>query len=114
MPITGSDIAGDLSGGERVPNVERRTDPRAGFAPRAPASAVSRAPMPASADAFRLRAVGPDDHPLERVRWSHQLTRLLAHEIQRATVAGVVTGAEADQLLARLVLVIDQAVESFP
>jgi hypothetical protein len=28
--------------------------------------------------------------------------------------AGVVTGAEADQLLARLVLVIDQAVESFP
>jgi len=60
------------------------------------------------------RAVGPDDHPLERVRWSHQLTRLLAHEIQRAMAAGVVTGAEADQLLARLVLVIDQAVESFP
>ena len=28
--------------------------------------------------------------------------------------AGVVTDAEADQLLARLVLVIDQAVESFP
>ena len=31
-----------------------------------------------------------------------------------AKAAGVVTGAEADQLLARLVLVIDQAVESFP
>jgi len=28
--------------------------------------------------------------------------------------AGVVTDAEAGQLLARLVLVIDQAVESFP
>jgi hypothetical protein len=70
--------------------------------------------MPASTDAFRLRAVGPDDHPLDRMLWSHQLTRLLAREIQRATVAGVVTSAEADQLLARLVLVIDQAVESFP
>ena len=97
-----------------MPNVERRTNHRAGYASGAPASAVSRAPMPASTDAFRLRAVGPDDHPLERVRWSHQLTRLLAHEIQRAMVAGVVTGAEADQLLARLVLVIDQAVESIP
>ena len=97
-----------------MPNVEPRTDHRAGYAPRAPGSAVSRAPMPASPDGFRLRAVGPDDHPLERVRWSHQLTRLLAHEIQRAMAAGVVTGAEADQLLARLVLVIDQAVESVP
>ena len=97
-----------------MPNVERRTDHRAGYASGAPAQAVLRAPMPASTDAFYLRAVGPDDHPLERVRWSHQLTRLLAHEIQRAMAAGVVTGAEADQLLARLVLVIDQAVESFP
>jgi hypothetical protein len=34
----------------------------------------------------------------------------LAHEIRRAIAAGVVTDAEADQLLARLVLVIDQAV----
>ena len=97
-----------------MPNVERRTNHRAGYASGAPASAVSRAVIPASTDAFHLRAVGPDDHPLERVRWSHQLTRLLAHEIQRAMAAGVVTGAEADQLLARLVLVIDQAVESFP
>ena len=97
-----------------MPNVEPRTDHRAGYAPRAPGSAVSHPPMPASTDGFRLRAVGPDDHPLERVRWSHQLTRLLAHEIQRAMAAGVVTGAEADQLLARLVLVIDQAVESVP
>jgi len=97
-----------------VPNVERRTNHRAGYASGAAAQAVSRAPMPASTDAFHLRAVGPNDHPLERVRWSNQLTRLLAHEIQRAMVAGVVTGAEADQLLARLVLVIDQAVESFP
>ncbi len=97
-----------------MPNVEPRTDHRAGYAPRTGAQAVSRAPMPASTDAFHLRAVGPDDHPLERLRWSHQLTRLVAHEIQRAMVAGVVTGAEADQLLARLVLVIDQAVESFP
>ena len=97
-----------------MPNVEPWTDRRAGCAPRAPGSAVSHPPMPASTDGFRLRAVGPDDHPLERVRWSHQLTRLLAHEIQRAMAAGVVTGAEADQLLARLVLVIDQAVESVP
>ena len=114
-PITGGvKLPSDLSGGERVPNVERRTNHRAGYASGAPASAVSRALIPASTDGFRLRAVGPDDHPLERGRWSQQLTRLLAHEIQRAMVAGVVTGAEADQLLARLVLVIDQAVESFP
>ena len=93
-----------------MPNLEPRTNHRTGYPPRGPAPTVSGAP----ADAFRLRAVGPDDHPLERVRWSHQLTRLLAPEIQRATAAGVVTGAEADQLLARLVLVIDQAVESFP
>ena len=97
-----------------MPNVERRTNHRAGYASGAAAQAVSRAPMPASTDAFHLRAVGPNDHPLERVRWSNQLTRLLADEIQRAMVAGVLTGAEADQLLARLVLVIDQAVESFP
>ena len=94
-----------------MPNVERRTNHRAGYASGAPAPAVSRAQMPTSTDAFHLRSVGPNDHPLERVRWSHQLTRLLAQEIHRAMVAGVVTGAEADQLLARLVLVIDQAVE---
>jgi len=67
-----------------------------------------------SLDARRLRAVDPDDQSLERASWSHRLAQLLTKEIQGAVTAGVVTGAEADQLLARLVLVIDQAVVSFP
>jgi len=65
-------------------------------------------------DARRLRAVVSDDHPLERSLWLQRLTQLLTREMQAAMAAGVVTDAEADQLLARLVLVIDQAVESFP
>jgi hypothetical protein len=93
-------------------NGEPAAGDRTGYAPgvRVPASTVPRVPIQLATDACRLRAVGPDDRPLDRTQWSHQLTRLLAHEIRRAMAAGVVTDAEADQLLARLVLVIDQAV----
>jgi hypothetical protein len=41
--------------------------------------------------------------------WSGRLNRLLSMEIRAAAAVGLLTAAEADQLLARLVLVIDQA-----
>lgn len=97
-----------------MPKVEPKANDRAGYAHRVRAPTVSRPPVRVSMDARRLRAVGSDDHPLERTLWSHRLTQLLTGEIQAAMATGVVTDAEADQLLARLVLVIDQAVESFP
>jgi hypothetical protein len=97
-----------------MPKVEPKANDRAGYAHRVRAPTVSRAPVRVSMDARRLRTVGSDAHPLERTLWSHRLTQLLTREIQAAMAAGVVTDAEADQLLARLVLVIDQAVESLP
>lgn len=97
-----------------MPKAEPKANDIAVYAHRVRAPTVSRAPVRVSMDARRLRAVGSDDHPLERTLWSHRLTQLLTREIQAAMAAGVVTDAEADQLLARLVLVIDQAVESFP
>ncbi len=41
--------------------------------------------------------------------WVRRLSRVLSLEIQAAVASGLVTAAEADQLLARLVIVIDQA-----
>ena len=46
--------------------------------------------------------------------WAGYLSRLLALEIHEAIVDEVITAAEADQLLARLLLVIDQAVGPQP
>jgi hypothetical protein len=97
-----------------MPKVEPKAEDRADNAHRVRAPTVSRAPVRLSMDARRLRAVVSDDHPLERSLWLQRLTQLLTREMQAAMAAGVVTDAEADQLLARLVLVIDQAVESFP
>ena len=97
-----------------MPKVEPKAEDRADNAHRVRAPTVSRAPVRLSMDARRLRAVVSDDHPLERSLWLQRLTQLLTREIQAAMAAGVVTDAEADQLLARLVVVIDQAVESFP
>ena len=42
--------------------------------------------------------------------WSDHLCRLITTEVRMARSRGLLTTAEADQLLARLVLVIDQAV----
>jgi hypothetical protein len=42
--------------------------------------------------------------------WSGHLCRLITTEVRTARSLGLLTTAEAEQLLARLVLVIDQAV----
>jgi hypothetical protein len=42
--------------------------------------------------------------------WAQHLNRLLSLEIRVATTNGMLTAAEAEQLLARLVIVIDQAI----
>jgi hypothetical protein len=42
--------------------------------------------------------------------WARHLSRLLAVELRRAVVDETLTPAEAEQLLARLMLVIDQAI----
>jgi hypothetical protein len=46
----------------------------------------------------------------EGARWVERLNRLLHHEIRTAIAGDILTPAEAEQLRARLVLVIDQAV----
>jgi hypothetical protein len=53
---------------------------------------------------------GVPAHPIDAALWSGRLHRPLAVEIRLAVATGVLTAAEGDQLLARLVLVIDQAV----
>ncbi len=42
--------------------------------------------------------------------WTHSLTRILTIEIREAIHTGTITVAEAEELLPRLVLVIDQAI----
>jgi hypothetical protein len=43
-------------------------------------------------------------------RWVDRLNRLLHHEIRAAVADDILTSAEVEQLRARLVLVIDQAI----
>ena len=42
--------------------------------------------------------------------WARHLNQVLALEIRVAVTNGVLTAAEAEQLLARLVIVVDQAI----
>jgi hypothetical protein len=42
--------------------------------------------------------------------WARHLNQVLALEIRVAVTNGIVTGAEAEQLLARLMIVVDQAI----
>jgi hypothetical protein len=56
------------------------------------------------------RLAGLTVPPTDPALWPGHLNRLLAVEIREALANGVLTAAEAEQLLARLVLVIDQAV----
>jgi len=53
-------------------------------------------------------ASGPAE--LDGPRWVDRLNRLLHHEIRAAVADDILTPAEAEQLCARLVLVIDQAI----
>jgi hypothetical protein len=53
-------------------------------------------------------AVDPDAP--DATAWSADLRRLITDEVRRALALRLLTAAEADQLLARLVLVIDQSV----
>ena len=47
---------------------------------------------------------------LDGPRWADRLNGLLRHEIRTAVADDILTPAEAEQLRARLVLVIDQAI----
>jgi hypothetical protein len=51
------------------------------------------------------------DAVLSRSEWSTQFARTVAEEIRRGIRSGVLTWAEADELLARLRMVIDQALD---
>ena len=62
--------------------------------------------LPATAPARAASGLTELDGP----RWVDRLNRLLHHEIRAAVADDILTPAEAEQLRARLVLVIDQAI----
>ena len=73
---------------------------------------TTRAAVPVVSVAPRLTAVPA---PLLAVTsptaaWAWHLNQVLALEIRVAVTNGVLTAAEAEQLLARLVIVVDQAI----
>ncbi|GEL19765.1 hypothetical protein [Pseudonocardia asaccharolytica] len=47
--------------------------------------------------------------PAANAQWPDRLIRLLTQEVRAAVAGGLLTAAEGEQLLARLTLVIDQA-----
>lgn len=49
-----------------------------------------------------------------RAEWSRDFSRTVAEEIRSGVRSGALTWAEADQLLARLRMVVDQALELSP
>jgi hypothetical protein len=50
----------------------------------------------------------------QRHEWSTRFSRAVAEEIRGGVASGVLTWAEADQLLARLRTVVEQALEPSP
>ncbi|MFR9806228.1 hypothetical protein ACL02T_28650 [Pseudonocardia sp. RS010] len=50
----------------------------------------------------------------QRHEWSTRFSRAVAEEIRGGVASGVLTWAEADQLLARLRTVVEQALEPLP
>jgi hypothetical protein len=50
----------------------------------------------------------------DRLDWSLQFARSVAEELRGGVASGALTWAEADQLLARLRIVVDQALEPRP
>jgi hypothetical protein len=51
------------------------------------------------------------DAGVSRADWATQFSRTVAEEIRRGIRSGVLTWAEADELLARLRVLVDQALE---
>jgi hypothetical protein len=88
------------------PDLGRPVTTVIGQAPRR----VNGAAGPLSSVTAPLAAVPA--RPTDAAYWSRCLHHSLAVEIRLAVASGVLTAAEGDQLLARLVLVIDQAVAS--
>jgi hypothetical protein len=68
---------------------------------------VNGAAVPLTSAASRLAAV--PGRPTDDALWAGRLHRLLRVEICLAVTSAALTAAEGDQLLARLVLVVDQA-----
>jgi hypothetical protein len=66
--------------------------------------------MTASLPATAPRRAGPGAAEPDGTRWVDRLSRLLHREIRTAVTDDILTPAEAEQLRARLVLVIDQAI----
>jgi hypothetical protein len=64
-------------------------------------------PHPLSAVPARRMAVTPV--PPRRTLWTEELMRLVRAEVDTAVRSGVISAAESEQLLARLSLVVDQA-----
>lgn len=49
-----------------------------------------------------------------RAEWSRTFSRTMAEEIRSGVSSGALTWAEADQLLARLRMIVDQALDLTP
>lgn len=64
-------------------------------------------PVPTGEVPARRVALAPA--PSQRALWAVELLSLLQAEVRSGVRSGVISAAEADQLLARLGLVIDQA-----
>jgi hypothetical protein len=94
----------DLDRPEIAPDGGRPVTTVIGHAPRR-ANGAARPLSSVTSPPVRIPA-----RPTDAALWSGRLHRLLAVEIRSAVASGVLTGAEGDQLIARLLLVIDQAV----
>lgn len=66
--------------------------------------------MTVSLPATALSRAGSGPPEPDGPRWVDRLNRLLHREIRAAVADDILTSAEAEQLRARLVLVIDQAI----
>jgi hypothetical protein len=100
---------------------ETQLDDRPARRPRRPqvtlvtgaaARRTTRAAMPVVSAASRLTAVPapPMAVTSPTAGWARHLDQVLALETRMAVTNGILTAAEAEQLLARLVIVVDQAI----
>jgi hypothetical protein len=71
---------------------------------------TSRTPVPHGSHWRSPVTTTACDCATDCARWAGRLNQLIADEVRAAVAADVLTGAEGDQLLTRLALVIDQAV----
>ena len=90
--------------GPRRPQVRLVTGAVTRRKPHAAVPAVSVAPRLTTVPAPLLAVTSPT------AAWARHLNQVLALEIRVAVTNGVLTAAEAEQLLARLMIVVDQAI----